>query len=186
MSRLMIVACAMLPLVAAASECTLRSTTVSSTAAIVERGAVTANIVNTSRVKKCVVSFRARVGTEWHIATGEYAWDGVSDPAATCALATKTAEQQLVESLAPVALNSEQMMICNDSPALQAQPLSAVGVAANLDQFRVHPKYPRVFWHNGTECRWTLDTAFEADRVKTYQGIICKVSGNQWVLVDRF
>jgi len=188
MPRLLIAAAALLPIVAAASEeCSLRSSTVTQTAVVVEKGAVTANIVTgANRAKKCVVSFRARVGTDWHIASGEYQWDGISPPETACALAVKNAEKQLTETLAPVTLNSEQMMICHDAPNLQTKELSAIGVSGNLDQFRVHPKYPHTFWHNGTECRWTLDSVFESSRVKTYQGIICKVSGNQWVLVDRF
>ena len=187
MQRLLIVAAAMLPVAAVASECALRATVVAQSAAVIaERGEVVANVVNGVGGKKCVVSFRARVDAAWHVASGEQSWDGRSPPESACSQAVSNAEKSLVESLSPVRLNSEQIMICNDRESLQTQPLSEIGVRANLDQFRVHPKYPRVFWHNGTECRWTLDTVFEKSRVETYQGIICKVSGNQWVLVDRF
>jgi len=171
----------------AQDNCVLQIATVTNADAVVERGAVTANIVTDYRgVKKCVVSFRARVGSDWHVTGGEWQWDGVSPPETACALAVKEGEKALVETIAPVALRSEQRMLCNDSESLRTLPLSEIGQRGNLDQFRVHPEYPNVFYHNGTECRWTLDTVFERSKVKTYQGIICKMAGNQWVLVDRF
>ncbi len=188
MSRVMLVALVAASTVATAQEnCVLQTATVTNSTAVVERGAVTANIVSdTNGTKKCVVAFRARVGDDWHVTGGEAKWDGVSSPEAACALAVKEGEKALVETLAPLALRSEQRMLCNDSEQLRTLPLTSIGQRGNLDQFRVHPEYPRVFYHNGTECRWTLDTVFESNQVHTYQGIICKVAGNQWVLVDRF
>lgn len=173
--------------VAAQSNCVMQSTTVTNAVAVVERGNVVSNIVTDYRgVKKCVVSFRARVGTDWHVTGGEWQWDGISPPDNACALAIKNGEKALVETLAPLSLRSEQRMLCNDNEQMQTLPITAIGQTGNLDQFRVHPEYPRVFYHNSTQCRWTLDTVFESSRVKTYQGIICKVAGNQWVLVDKF
>lgn len=188
MSRVMLVALVAASTVATAQEnCVLQTATVTNSIAVVERGAVTANIVTDSRsVKKCVVAFRARVSNTWHVTGGEWQWDGVSPPETACALAVKEGEKALVETLAPMSLRSEQRMLCNDSEQLQTLALLEIGQHGNLDQFRIHPNYPQIFYHNGTECRWTLDTAFERSKVKTYQGIICKTAGNRWVLVDRF
>lgn len=187
MSRLIAATVLSAAAMTASAECVLQTSTVTNAAAVVERGEVTANIVtDATGTKKCVVAFRARVGADWHVTGGEALWDGQSAPEVACELAVKAGEKALVETLAPLALRSEQRMLCNDSEQLRTLPLTDVGQRGNLDQFRVHPEYPRVFYHNGTECRWTLDTVFESSRVRTYQGIICKVAGNQWVLVDRF
>ena len=62
---------------------------------------------------------------------------------------------------------------------------TAVGTQGRLHQFRPHPDYPREFWHNGTRCRWFLDTEWAQTDVQTRQGIICRLETDQWVVVDK-
>ena len=180
-----VVVLSMLPAMALA-ECVLRSTTVTESIAVSEKSQVTANVVTTqSGDRKCLVSFNARVNGTWHMAFGEAEWDGRGSPDSSCASAIKNAERDLVRSLAPLSLRAEDVMICDDSS--QQRILSiAVGMQGPIHQFRPHTTKQGEFWYNGTRCRWVLDTQFVSSKLHTYEGIICRVGGDEWVVVDTF
>lgn len=167
----------MLPIVAAA-ECTLRSTTVAQSVAVAERGRVESVVVRgTNGEQKCVVSFRARVDNEWHIAHGE---------AQDCEMAIRNAERDLLRTLGPTQFRSEDIMICNDSSNLQQLTDIRLGTVGNIEQFRPHPEFPGSFRHMNTECRWIMNVVFDA-RLRNYEGIVCRTTaGNQWTVVDLF
>jgi hypothetical protein len=60
------------------ADCVLQDKTVSqSSAVIAERTQITATVVPDPQLgKRCLVTFRARVGASWYTANGEYAWPG--------------------------------------------------------------------------------------------------------------
>ena len=95
-------------------------------------------------------------------------------------LAKCVVQQQTVK----VGNNVQQQVTetCDDN---QKFDLGKVGFSGKLELFRQHPDFPGTFKHNGTICRWFLDTEFVNNDVMGYQGIICKVRNN-WTVVDKF
>lgn len=176
------------PAVAAAQQCVLQDRTVTrGTVTIAERSEIRPEVVPShSGGKKCMVSFRARVGATWHTAFGEYEWLGDRPRDEACAVAVKRAEDSVRERVAASQVISEKVLICRDNPDLETIRQINPGTAGELSQFRPHPDYPREFWHNGTQCRFILDTAYTGRDVRTFEGIICKVHNSKWVVVDKF
>ena len=176
------------PAVALAQQCVLQDRTVTrGTVTIAERSEIRPEVVPSfSGGRKCMVSFRARVGSTWHTAFGEYEWPGDRPRDEACAVAVKRAEDSVRERVAAAQVVSEKVLICRDNPDLETMRQINPGTVGELGQFRPHPDYPREFWHNGTQCRFILDTAYTGQDVRTFEGIICKVHNSKWVVVDKF
>lgn len=179
----------LLPVVSLANDqCVLQDRTVSrGHVAIAERSSIRAEVVpSVSNQRKCMVNFRARIGIEWHTAFGEYEWDGQRPREEACAVAVKRAEDALRERVGQSQIMSEKTLICNDNPDLRTLRQTNPGTVGDLSQFRPHPDYMREFWHNGAVCRWFLDSTFTGRDIRTFQGVICRVQDNRWVVVDKF
>ena len=178
----------LLPTVALAQQCVLQDKTVTrGTVVIAERSEIRPEVVPAvGGGRKCMVSFRARVGATWHTAFGEYEWPGDRPRDEACAVAMKRAEDSVRERVAATQIVSEKVLICRDNPDLNTILQINPGTVGELSQFRPHPEYPREFWHNGTQCRFILDSAFTGQDIRTFQGIICKVHNAKWVVVDKF
>ena len=170
------------------ADCVLQDKTVSqSSVSIAERGKITATVVpDPQQGKRCLVTFRARVGATWYTATGEYTWPGDTPRDSACAMAVKRAEDSVREQVAASRVISEKVSICNDDPSLDTIREINPGTVGDLSQFRPHPNYPKEFWYNGTRCRWFLDTGFSGRDIRTWQGIICLIHDSKWVVVDKF
>lgn len=169
------------------ADCILQDKTVSqSSAVIAERTQITATVVPDPVGKRCLVTFRARVGATWYTAQGDYAWPGDTPRDSACAVAVKRAEDSVRDQVASSRVISEKILICRDDPTLDTIRQTNPGTVGELSQFRPHPDYPRSFWHNGTQCRWFLDTGYTGKTVRTWQGIICKIHDSKWVVVDKF
>jgi hypothetical protein len=186
MKRLL--ALALIPATVLASECVLQDRTVSRSAVnIVERSKITPEVVpSVNNGKKCMVSFRVRIGTDWHSAFGEYEWAGDRPREEACAVAVTRAESEVRERVGRTQTVSEKTMICSDRPDLDALRSTNPGTVAELHQFRPHPDFPKEFWHNGAPCRYFLDSAYVQSDVRTFQGVICKVHNSRWVVVDKW
>lgn len=178
----------LLPVVAFAQQCVLQDKTVTrGTVTIAERSEIRPEVVPGSNgSRKCMVSFRARVGSTWHTAFGEYEWPGDRPRDEACAVAVKRAEDSVRERVAATQIVSEKVLICRDNPDLNTILQINPGTVGELSQFRPHPDYPREFWHNGTQCRFILDSTYTGRDIRTFQGIICKVHNAKWVVVDKF
>lgn len=137
-------------------------------------------------VRKCVVSFRARIGHEWYTAHGDSVFVGNQNSQQVCATAYQRAEQNVRNTVSPDQISSESVMVCSDRSDHELVRRTHVGTMARLSQFRPHPDRPREFHHNGTQCRWFLDTEFRHTDVATFQGVICHVQNQMWVVVDKF
>jgi hypothetical protein len=181
---------ALVPVLAWANsdQCVLQERTVSQGAVTIqERSGLTRDVVTLpSGQMRCQVTFRARIGTAWHTAFGEYDWPGDRSRDQACAVAAQRAESAVRERVGQTQVVTNKVMICRDQADLQTLPQARPGTMAQLHQFRPHPEYPREFWHNGTQCRWFLDSQFRDQTIYTYQGIICRVQSGQWVVVDKF
>ena len=173
---------------AAQADCVLQDKTVSqSSVDIAERTRISATVVpDPQGGKRCLVTFRARVGAAWYTALGEYAWPGDTPRDSACAVAVKRAEDSIRDQVAASRVISEKILVCQDDPSLDTMRQTNPGTVGDLAQFRPHPGYPREFWYNGTRCRWFLDTGFTGRDIRTWQGIICEIHGSKWVVVDKF
>ena len=85
MKRLLILA--LVPATVIASDCFLADRTVTqSTVTIAERSRITPEVVpSINNGRKCMVTFRVRIGTDWHSAHGEYEWAGDRPREEACA-----------------------------------------------------------------------------------------------------
>ena len=176
------------PVTVLASECVLQDRTVSrSTVVIAERSRITPEVVpSVNNGRKCMVTFRVRIGADWHSAHGEYEWAGDRPREEACTVAVKRAEDEVRERVGRLQTINEKTMICSDRPDLDALRSTNPGTVAELHQFRPHPDFPREFWHNGAPCRYFLDSAYVRQDVRTFQGVICKIHDSKWVVVDKW
>ena len=176
------------PVSVMASECVLQDRTVSrSTVVIAERSRITPEVVpSVNNGRKCMVTFRVRIGSDWHSAHGEYEWAGDRPREEACTVAVKRAEDEVRERVGKLQTINEKTMICSDRPDLDALRNTNPGTVAELHQFRPHPDFPREFWHNGAPCRYFLDSAYVRQDVRTFQGVICKIHDSKWVVVDKW
>lgn len=172
----------------AADNCVLQDRTVAyATATIAERSPIRKNVVpHFNNQKKCVVDFRVRIGNEWHSAFGENVWPGDVPEYEACAVAVVRAENDVRERVGRAQTASEKILVCKDEPRLTTLPNTQVGTVGDIAQFRPHPEYPNRFYHNGTQCKWFVDTNFTGRDVRTFQGIICQIGQDKWVVVDKF
>lgn len=170
------------------AECVLQDRTVTaSKTQISERSGVKQNIVKLPNgYQRCLVTFRARIGTAWHLAAGHYDWPGDRPSSEACGVAAARAEDMASSTAAPKHITSEKVMICNDRADTQVLKEARIGTQAELHQYRPHPQYPDRFWHNGAQCRWFLDSGWNGQDVQTMQGVICQLSNQKWVVVDKF
>jgi hypothetical protein len=170
------------------ADCVLQDKTVSQSAVVIaERSQIKATVVPDPQAgKRCLVTFRARIGANWYTATGEYAWPGDTPRDSACAVATKRAEDSVREQVASSRVISEKILVCKDDPTLDTIRQTNPGTVGELSQFRPHPSYPREFWYNGTRCRWFLESGFTGRDIRTWQGIICEIHDSKWVVVDKF
>jgi hypothetical protein len=93
------------------ADCVLQDKIVSqSSAVIAERTQITATVVPDPQAgKRCLVTFRARVGAAWYTANGEYAWPGDTPRDSACAVAVKRAEDSVREQVALSRVISEKV-----------------------------------------------------------------------------
>lgn len=168
------------------AECVLQEKVHSkSIGTIQERGTITRNVVPyDSHRKKCLVNYKARIGNEWHVTFGEYVYSDLPSSTA-CGYAVKQADKNLIAKISASSSTIEHDLVCNDDEKLQTIRKSTVGTIARKDQYRPHPSYTNEFYDNGHTCRWFVDTQYEGG-MKTYEGIICQLQGDQWVVVDKF
>lgn len=136
--------------------------------------------------KKCLVDFRVRIGRDWHTAFGEHTWEGHRPADEACAIAVARAEDAVRQRMGSSKTASERILVCRDQPALQPLGNAVVGTVGDLGQFRPHPDRLDRFWHNGTQCKWFVETTFRDQRVRQFQGIICELQDSKWVVVDKF
>jgi len=178
----------LLPLVAFGSECVMQDRTVTDAVVVVqERSNIRREVVPApDGGQRCIVNFRARVDSTWHWATGQYDWPGDRPREEACAVAMKRAEQSLRNQLRPAHVASQQVLVCTDAPDAGTLRNTQVGTTGRLHQFRPHPEFPNRFWHNGAQCRWFLESAFRNRDIYTYQGVVCQVAEDGWIVVDKF
>ena len=177
----------MLPAAVAAGECVLQSKTATNgRAQILERSALTQTVTpEINGKKRCIVSFRARIGAQWLTAHGDQSFDLSQSEKTACNIALTRAEAEVQSRGGQMSVATESVVVCSDRPEHQTIRKTTVGTVGLVSQFRPHPDRNREFWHNGARCRWFLDTEWAQTDVVTREGIICRLETDQWVVVDK-
>lgn len=172
----------------AADNCILQDkTVVRNSVTIVERSPIRKDVVPMfNNQKKCVVDFKVRINLDWHTAYGEHVWSGARPDNEACAVAVLRAEDEVRQRVGQSQTISEKILLCKDQPKLETFPKAGIGTVGDIGQFRPHPEYPNRFYHNGTQCRWFVDTNFVNKDIRTFQGIVCQIEKDRWVVVDKF
>ena len=188
MKQLLALITILIPSIGESVECVLHDRTVtSSTVRIEERSGIRREVVPApDGGRRCLVNFKARVGANWYWATGQYDWAGDRPGDEACAVAVARADDSIKTQVAPSNVRSEKVLVCSDQPDLKTLRSTNPSTIGALHQFRPHPDYPKLFWHNGAQCKWFLESSFQANDIYTYQGIICQLQHNRWVVVDKF
>ena len=178
---------ALMPVLAHA-ECVMQEKTRSTVdVKIQERTTITRDIINTGDGnKKCMVSFRVRINDRWHSAFGDYAWPGDVPSSQACAVAVDRAEGAVRDRVGRSRVTNERVLICSDDPEMRALRQSDIGTVGTVGQFNPHPSYPDQFYHNGTVCRWFTEPQFTGSDIHNFQGVICQVERDRWVVIDKF
>lgn len=187
--KTLISALLLIPMLAtAADNCVLQDRVVTKSDIIIEeRSGINRDVIpDFGQRRRCVVDFRVRVGSQWHTAYGEHSWDGHRPESEACAIAVSRAEDSVRERLGRSQSTSEKILVCKDRPNLMEFPDTKIGTVGSVGQFRPHPEYHDRFWHNGTQCKWFVDTVFIEKNIRTFQGIICQIRNDRWVVVDKF
>lgn len=172
----------------AQQNCVLQEKTINqSTASIRETTDIRKDVVPwDANQKKCIVSFKALVGDTWYSANGDFVWDGELPAGEACAAAVTRAKKDLVNSIKPGRVTSEDVLICRDDENNTQISNAQVGSYVDISQLKPHPFYPKRFYHNGAECRWFLESSWTGKDIKQYQGVACKLEPNKWVVADKF
>jgi hypothetical protein len=132
------------------------------------------------------VRFRILVDGNWYDAHGSQTWRDDQTIQQACGEAAARAERDVVDRVGRSRVTNQSLMVCDDDERFRTLRRAEVGSVARLDQYRPHPQYPRAFQHNGTQCRWFLESGMSGSDVRTWQGIICEVQDGRWAVVDRF
>lgn len=181
---LMIVTAPVLP----ADNCVMQERTATQHQVVIqERSTVRREVVpQLGGGRKCMVDFRVRIGNTWHTAFGEHVWDGNQGANEACAVAASRAEDAVKQRVGRGTSVTERVLICSDRPDLQELRSTVIGTVGRNQQFRPHPEYTGRFWHRGAQCRWFVEPVFTGHDVRNFQGIICEINPDQWVVVDKF
>ena len=180
---------AMVPVMAMANnDCVLQQRTVSTTQVVIsERDSIRRDIVPYfDGQRMCIVDFRVKINNQWHTAHGQYIWPGDRPAQEACAQAVKQAEDEVRQRVGRTLSTSENILVCKNRPELASISGSVVGSVGKVSQFRPHPDRPEKFWHEGTQCQMFVESAFVREKIRSFQGVICQVKGDDWVVVDKY
>ena len=180
---------ALVPVMALAQDhCVLQQRTVSKTQAVItERDTIRRDIVPYfDGQRMCIVDFRVKINNQWHSAHGQYIWPGDRPAQEACAQAVKQAEDEVRQRVGRTLSTSENVLVCKDRPELVSISGSVVGSVGKISQFRPHPDRPERFWHEGTQCQMGVEPACVQGKSRSFQGVICQVKGDNWVVVDKY
>jgi hypothetical protein len=82
-----------------------------------------------------------------------------------------------------VSVTARSEMNCVETNKKMFSP--KVGTVGKLKQFKKDGKYNRTFAHQGSECIWFNDVEWTGE-LHQANGIACKLTGDNYVVVDKF
>jgi hypothetical protein len=167
-----------------AAECYLRSATVVSSKANVQRVAdVKETKLPYNGLRKCIAQMRIQVNNEWTDAEGE----GVAETdEQACSNARELAQARFLTPVTNPVVNAESSMVCTDAPQLKFRERVRVGDLVRESEVGVHHGYPNPFRHKGTQCKWFIHSEAHLGKLVSFGGIMCATRSEQWQVVDLF
>lgn len=188
MKLIFLVLAAMSGLAQATDNCVVEDRTVSTqNLVITERSGLRRDVVTMPDGSfSCRVDLRVRINNNWVVAMGQHTYRGDVSHGHACGLALADAERMAKNRVAKTQVVSEHVVICSDRTDVALLERPTAGTVGRAAQFRPHADYPKMFWHNGTQCRWFTMPTFETSDIYQWQGVVCEVGNDQWVVVDKF
>jgi hypothetical protein len=185
--RHLLIAAAVLAACNVNAECYTRSAMTNQMKARIERVTdVHKTVVPTPEgQKRCTVSFRAFINGDWKSGEGmSQARSGTPDDQ-VCAQAYNSGTTFLLQSIGGSNMVVEQEMVCSDEPKPQVRMVRVGDVIAE-SEVQPHALRRRPFVYNGSVCRWF--TQMDSSRVvlDPLEGIMCRMTNDQWKVVDKF
>lgn len=172
----------------AADNCVIEDRTVSTQNLVIsERSGLRRSVVGMpDGTHSCRVDLRVRINNDWVAAMGQHTYRGDMSPERACGLALDDAERMAKNRVAKTLVVSERIVTCSDRTDTTLFERPITGTVGRAAQFRPHADYPKMFWHNGTRCRWFTMPTFEVNDIYQWQGVVCEIGNDQWVVVDKF
>lgn len=168
----------------AGAECFVRTATVTSGTAQVQRVAdYRETKLPYNGLRKCIVQMRVQQDNEWIDAEG----DGVaqSDEQA-CANARDLAQAKILIPVDNPVVNAESSMVCTDAPQIKLREKIRVGDWVRESEVGVFHGRPMPFKYQGTQCKWFTHREAHLNKMVSFAGIMCAMKPNQWQVVDLF
>jgi hypothetical protein len=136
----------------------------------------------------CTVTLEGRVDGKWGKGKGDFTWNGQSSSTQACIAAVDLAKKDLLNSLTDSTISNKTVVVCKEQKDKDKPLLNpAVGtILTNINSLRVHPNFPNSFYHNGEECRWYIETAWNGKDITHINGIVCRIDPGHWIIVDKF
>ena len=100
-----------------------------------------------------------------------------------CEVARAQAVEELVKQIGKVEISAVSEVNCDESNQKLFSP--KVGEVGQLKQFKRDQKYSGTFEHQGTQCIWFNDVEWQGE-LHQANGIACQMSGDNYVVVDKF
>ena len=172
--------------VVASAECRMIDQTLTRSEVRISQRTAPVRTVTETHPRQCHVRFRILVEGNWYDAHGSQTWRDDQTVQQACGEAAIRAEREAIDRIGRSRVTNQSLMVCDDDNRFRTLRRAEVGTVAHLDQYRPHPEFPRAFQHNGTQCRWFLESGMAGSDVRTWQGIICEVQDGRWAVVDRF
>lgn len=176
-----------IPLTAQA-ECYVRSAVTNQTSmAIASIADVEPMVVPISATQnKCIVTFRAQINGKWITAEGEKIGPKNISERELCAGAVDSGRIQILSRADGGRMTVEQNMVCTDQPEIKVRVVKR-GEMVRESEVRPHPHFPKPFSYRASQCRWFVESEVHPGRdLLQRQGIICRVNGNEWQVVDKW
>lgn len=169
---------------AVTAECYLRSATVVSGTAGVQRVAdVKETKLPYNGLRKCIAQMRIQVNGEWTDAEGE----GIAETdQQACSNARELAQARFLTPVDNPVVNAESSMVCTDAPQIKFRERVRIGDLIRESEVGVHHRYPQPFRHKGTQCKWFIHQEAHLGKLVSFGGIMCATRNDLWRVVDLF
>jgi hypothetical protein len=135
--------------------------------------------------KRCTVSFRAWINGDWHSGEGMSQTNPSIPDAQVCSQALHSGQTFLLQSIGGSNLTAEQEMVCSDEPKPQVRMVRVGDVIAE-SEVQPHALRRRPFVYNGSVCRWFTQMDSSHVVLDPSEGIMCRMTNDQWKVVDKF
>jgi hypothetical protein len=171
----------------AQAECYIRSAMTAQTAmSITSIADIQPLVVPISATQnKCIVNFRAQVNGQWITAEGENVGPKTQSEALLCQGAMDQGRTQILSRANGKTLSVEQNMVCTDQPVPKTRRVNT-GDLVQESEVIPHPNFPKRFVYHNATCRWFAEPEVRSGDLRHQQGIICRVSENEWQVVDKW